>query len=175
MPAQKLKEHQVYLLALRAIPKVTKKYPVDDELGMARVLVGLAWQESKFDPKAANKSSSARGLTQVLKGTQPAIEKLMGWPAKDPDARFDAQYAMDLAAGYMAYHYNRKGSKGNWRKSLVAYHDGHYSANGAGVGYAKLILDQHMKLWNWAKVTEDAQREDRSVAATTYAFREEFR
>lgn len=179
----------VYIHALRAIPKVTKKYPVADAVQFARVLVGLSFQESCiakntpgqtcFDTQArpldkkGNAISSALGLTQVLNGTQRAIEKMMKWPARPLADRADAQYALDLAAAYLAYHYNsgNKKNRGDWYKALVAYHDGHYSKGGAGNTYARLVLG-HLKRFDFAAI---ARRNGTTVAQLEFINRGEFR
>ncbi|MEP7217639.1 MAG: transglycosylase SLT domain-containing protein [Bacteroidota bacterium] len=148
----------VYVLALQAIPIVTAKYAVDDQTKFAQILTGMAYQESCiakstknltcFDTEArpynskGELASSAYGITQILKGTQRNIERLMGWPERPLNDRSDPQYAVELAAAYLAYLYNGgdKTPRGDWTKALVAYHDGHYSKKGAGHSYAKLIM-----------------------------------
>lgn|GEM_PF-3701672 len=165
-----LNPDQVYYLALEAIPKVIEKYPVSNRLEFAKVLTGQAFQESCLDKKRpyacfdteakpyANKQrtkvkSTAFGLTQVLEGTQRAIERLMGWPQRPLDDRSNPVYALALAAAYMGYFYNggAKTPRGDWHAALVSYHDGHYSKGGAGQTYAKLIK-KHVGLFdldNW--------------------------
>ncbi|MEP7220486.1 MAG: transglycosylase SLT domain-containing protein [Bacteroidota bacterium] len=148
----------IYTLALQAIPVVTAKYPVADQEEFARILTGVSYQESCiaknpksltcFDTTARpyNKdgtlASSAYGITQVLKKTQRNIERFMKWPERPYDDRSDPMYDMLLAAAYLAYLYNGgdRTPRGDWHKALVAYHDGHYSAKGAGQTYARLIM-----------------------------------
>lgn len=152
-----LSPEQVYALTLNAVPQVAKKYPVPDQVYFARLLVAQSFQESCtkknapgyvcFDTSADPKSSSARGIFQTLKGTQPYIETLMGWPHRDLDARYDPEYSALLGAAYMAYQYSRYRDH---RKALKAYHDGHYSTRKTkGDTYASLIMDKFYKLFDW--------------------------
>ncbi|HVZ39942.1 MAG TPA: transglycosylase SLT domain-containing protein [Candidatus Kapabacteria bacterium] len=179
----------IYLYALRAIPKVTWKYPVADEVQFARVLVALSYEEScrdknaegqvcfNSDARPVNKNgkrlSSALGLTQMLEGTQPWVEALMGWPERPLDDRSDPQYAEDLAAAYLAYLYNggMKVPRGDWYKALVAYHDGHYSKGGAGNSYARTVI-KYLKRFDFAEI---ARRNASTIAALEFINRGEFR
>ena len=47
---------------------------VEAEFGVGHVMVAIAAAESRFEPLAANPSSSARGVFQILKGTGAAYE-----------------------------------------------------------------------------------------------------
>lgn len=188
-----LDNDDVYLLALRAIPKVTDRYPVADGNTFARILTGLSFQESCVNKKAkgylcfdtearplnskGTAISSALGLTQVLTGTQRAIEKLMHWPERSYSDRADPQYAMDLCAAYLAYFYNggAKTPRGDWYKALVAYHDGHYSKGGAGNSYAKTVL-KHVGLFDFAGVAKRKGTAAGEVfAGLQFQIRSEFR
>jgi hypothetical protein len=180
----------VYLHALRAIPKVTGKFPIADRVAFARILVGLAFQESCIRKNTANQVcfdtearpldkngraiSSALGLTQVLERTQGWLEKIMKWPKQPLSRRTDPQYAMDLAAAYLAYLYSggMKTPKGSWYKALVAYHDGHYSAKGAGHAYATMIL-KHIQGFDFAAIAR--RTSNPSIALLEYTNRTEFR
>lgn len=157
-----LAPHEVYTLALWAIPQVMWKYPVPDQTAFARVLVAQAFQESCtnkkaegykcFDPDASPKSSSALGVWQTLKGTQRAIEKMMKWPQRPLDDRRIPSYSALLGAAYMGYQYSRYG---DWRKALKAYHDGHWSKKKTkGDTYASLVLDKHMRLFDFTAMEQ---------------------
>ncbi len=179
----------IYLYALRAIERVKRKFPIADAVTFARILVALSFQESCirkttaeyacFDTEARPRradgtlASSAFGLTQVLEGTQRSIEKMMKWPARPYADRSDPQYAMDLGAAYLGYLYNggAKTPRGDWFKTLVAYHDGHYSKKGAGNAYAKRIYE-HLKLFDFAAI---ARHNAMTIAALEFNNRAEFR
>jgi len=75
------------------------------------LLVRQAWQESRFNPNAVNKSSGAQGLMQFMPAT--AAE----WGVNV----FDAASAADGAGRYMAWLYRKLGS---WSLALAGYNWG---------------------------------------------------
>ncbi len=180
---------EIYVLALRAIKRVTTKYPVADGVAFARLLVALSFQESClnkgatdqkcFDTEARPRDakgrlkSSAYGLTQVMEGTQRNIERFMKWPKRPLEDRSNPQYAMELSAAYMAYLYNGgdKTPSGDWYKTLVAYHDGHYSKGGVGHSYAKTVMG-FLKRFDFAGIVK---RLGSDVAMLEFDNRAEFR
>lgn len=91
----------------------------------------LIGAESGWDPNAAAKGSSAKGLTQLLKGT-----------AKDMgvDNAFDPTQNLEGGAKYLSQQYQRFG---NWRDALSAYNQGpgNYQL-GEGRKYADGILSK---------------------------------
>lgn len=193
---------EVYVLALLSTQKAQLKWNIPDPKAFARTLVGLAFQESclnkgaedlrcmdtdarPYNAKTKKYLSSALGLTQVLDGTQRAIERLMGadkplsgWSYKPGDARRNPLYAMDLAAAYMGYFVNggAKTPKGSIPAALVAYHDGHYSKNGAGQSYARAIA-KHIESFDWAVIDEVANGATQGLAKALllYMFSGEWR
>ena len=180
-----LRPSQVLSHALIAIPKIRAKYPISDEKYFARLLVCIAFQESCiaknaagfecFDTEAKNRKTTATGLAQVLKDTQPAIEKLMGWPKRSLDDRKDAQYALDLMAAYVAYHYHRKASAKNFLRAIASYHDGHWAGDSSqGAKYAKTVFAHYAK-FNWAAIEAEAGVTVPGFAAAFFAARAEFR
>jgi len=100
--------------------------------------VAIAYVESKFNPLAKNKSSTAKGLMQILKGTKKAIENnILKKKALIGDLA-DAQYSAKLGLAYIAYNYNHPNyGKKNWDRTIVSYNQGHYDE--AGFGYLKKV------------------------------------
>lgn len=186
---------EVWPFALFGVIAAQQKYDVGNPIEMAKWLTSLAFQESclnkgapeqrcfdtdarPYNAKTKKYLSSALGLTQVLKGTQHAIETLMGWPARSDDARSDPLYAMQLTGAYMGYFYNggAKTPKANWYAALVAYHDGHYSKGGAGQSYAQKIL-RFKNTFDWDVIRQAAAGATAGIANALeeYAQRVEFR
>lgn len=133
--------------------------PVEE---LTRYLVAICYVESKFDPRAKNKSSTARGLTQVLINSQRWIEVKMKLPhppamyraSKYPkapvtpysedDKMFNPDYAMLIGAWYLAYNYDRYN---NWHKAVTAYHLGSYDgSNQDGKIYKNKVLKAYEEL-----------------------------
>lgn len=180
-----LRPTAVYLFALRAIAVVREKYPVADEKYFARLLVCVSFQESCiaktaagfecFDTEAKAKTTTATGLMQVLKGTQRAIEKFMGWPNRPLDDRKDPQYALMLGAAYLGYLYNRKSNGKDWTRTIASYHDGHYKgSNSPGAKYAGLVLGHYAK-FDWVKIEAEAAGIDPMFAGLLWGARVEFK
>jgi soluble lytic murein transglycosylase-like protein len=103
-----------------------------------RVLVSLAYYESRFDPKAKNPRSTARGLMQILKGTQLDIERRLKITPKQNSMLDDPGYSMLLASYYIAWLYENKAKK-SWDRAIVAYNQGHYNLSAAGEAYRRQI------------------------------------
>lgn len=157
---------EVYNLVRITIPKISGKYPVADPRQFARMMVSLCFQESCtaknakgwrcFDTDAAAASSSALGLTQVLKDTQRWIEQTMGWEKRPLDDRRNPEYSMALGAAYIGYLLKRNG--GDWFKTFSAYHDGHYKAGAPGNDYARTV-QKHYAMFPWASIEAEADSE----------------
>ena len=77
-----------------------------------RLLVGLAWVESRFNPSAGPSSAGAMGLLQLMPGTARALG--VG-NAYDPNANADA------GARFVAQLYRQFMS---WERALAAYNWG---------------------------------------------------
>lgn len=130
-----LTPQEVARLANEACQKLSGKFPSLASSKMwRRVLVALAKTESGNNPLAKNRSSSARGLMQILKGTQADIERRLGLTPKAPEALDDPAYSMLLAAYYVAWLHMNKAAK-SWEKTVVAYNQGHYNTSAAGKRY----------------------------------------
>lgn len=154
---------EVLNLARFALPKIWDKYPVANRYKFCRMMVALCYQESCinknapdwrcFDTEAAAGTSSALGLTQVLKDTQRYIESQMGWTARPLTDRKDPQYSLDLGSAYIGYLLKRNGD--DWYKTFSSYHDGHYRDGGPGNGYARKVLD-HYDMFPWETIEAEA-------------------
>lgn len=77
-----------------------------------RMLLGVAWVESRFNPAAGPSSAGALGLMQLM----PATAKHLGVDPLKPDA------AADGAARFLAAQQQRFG--GEWERALAAYNWG---------------------------------------------------
>lgn len=114
-----------------------------DPYALARVSTGVAKVESNFNPTAKNKSSSARGLMQILICTQREIEakylKVKNFPeaslpcksypkapvnTKILDKIYTPFYGMLIGQVYLAYQYNRYN---DWAKAIHAFNQGSYN------------------------------------------------
>lgn len=86
--------------------------------------LAIAFQESRFNEKAKNKTSTAKGLYQILDGTRRDIEKrILKINDKSPyDDIWKPDYNTYLALGYLAYQYKRY--KNDWQKAIIAYNLG---------------------------------------------------
>lgn len=86
----------------------------------------IAFHESKFDEKAKSKSSTAKGLFQILDGTRRDIEKrLMKLDDKSPYEKiWDIDYNAYLGLGYFASQLQRY--KLNWEQAIIAYNLGRW-------------------------------------------------
>ena len=113
-------------------------------LDLARVSFAVNLKENRpFDTNAKNSKSSARGLMQMLKGTQCEIEKKFLKQSCNPDSIYDARHAVELAQRYLVYQFNRY--RKDWRKAVHAYNQGSYQPSRArafaeGENYATGVL-----------------------------------
>lgn len=161
-----LTPQQVYATATMLLPEVRKltTAKVDDTL--ARMVTAIAGVESTYNPKAKNRYSTARGLTQVTACTQRDIERrnnLFQMPMSvdlpslcsaqfpdtatasvtpDYDLAYETEYNTFLALLYLArlrYKYND-----DW-KATVAYNQGHYNTSAEGQRYAQKVHEQYIR------------------------------
>lgn len=83
----------------------------------------LAFTESKFNEKAKNPNSTAKGLFQILDGTRRDIEKrIMKIPQSPYDDIWKPEYNAYLGIGYFAFQYKRY--QNDWTKGVIAYNLG---------------------------------------------------
>ena len=75
----------------------------------------VAYKESRFNVKAENDSSTAKGLYQFLDGTWGSMCKLNG---ENIDGRFNEEKQVRIMLVYVNYLYNRYQS---WEKVMSAY------------------------------------------------------
>lgn len=149
-------ESEVYSLAYEAAAKVQLRYPTTNQNELAKWATAIAKTESNFNPDAKNKSSTARGLMQMLICTQREVEKkhakvdfapasysCKSYPQSTVDRAedkiYDPEYAMLLAVFYLAYQYRRYK---DWHKAVHAYNQGSYpgSSKDNGQKYLQICL-----------------------------------
>lgn len=156
-----LDKNTVLKKALRASEIIGNKLGVPSE-ELAQYLTAIAYVESTFKDDATNKSSTARGLPQVLINTQRWIEvklnvahpvamykaskypKTPTTPYKEDDAMFNPDYALLIGAYYLGYNYIRYN---DWYKAITAYHLGSYNSKSSdGTLYKNKVLNAFEKL-----------------------------
>ena len=81
----------------------------------ATLVFWVFYKESRFNVKAENNSSTAKGLGQMLDGTWNEMCKMKGYSI---DGRFNEQKQVTVTLDYLNYLYERYGS---WGKSMEAY------------------------------------------------------
>lgn len=81
----------------------------------ATLLFWVFYKESRFNVKAENKESTAKGLGQMLDGTWNEVCKMKGY---NVDGRFNEQKQVTVTLDYLNYLYEKYGS---WDKSMRAY------------------------------------------------------
>tara|TARA_R110000782_G_scaffold51708_2_gene111340 strand:+ start:326 stop:937 length:612 start_codon:yes stop_codon:yes gene_type:complete len=86
----------------------------------ATLIWWLAYKESRFNKKAENNSSTAKGLFQFVDGTWNSMCKLNG---TNIDGRFNEEKQVDVILTYLNYLYNKEK---NWGKVMHRYHGGDY-------------------------------------------------
>jgi len=138
-------ELEVFEKAYALAKEIGPKYKADP-FDLARHMTGIAKVESNYNPDAKNKSSTARGMMQLLICTQREIEKKMAkvplapamysckvYPtpkvSQSEDKIFDPDYALEIALYYLAYQYKRYG---NWLMAVHAYNQGSFTKTAAG-------------------------------------------
>lgn len=121
---KRLSEAQVYDRAFKIAQNVAPRYGINT-LELAKVTTALARIESNYCPTAKNPKSSARGMMQILIGTQKEIETKFLKTSHQPEKIWDVSYSILLAETYLAYQYKRYK---NWYKAMWAYNQGSFSA-----------------------------------------------
>ena len=81
----------------------------------ATLVFWVFYKESRFNVKAENNSSTAKGLGQMLDGTWNEMCKMKGYSI---DGRFNEQKQVTVTLDYLNYLYERYGI---WDKSMEAY------------------------------------------------------
>ncbi len=118
----KLSREAAWKLHREVALKLSLAMPLD----LARVSFAVNLKENRpLDTDAKNSKSSARGLMQILKGTQCEIETKFMRVKCTPERIYDAKHAIELAQRYLLYQYKRYG--GSWRKAVHAYNQGSYN------------------------------------------------
>lgn len=94
------------------------------------MLSRVAYQESRFNPNALNKSSGAAGMFQIV-------------PRWHPNARpYDWEAAAEYAANYLATLYRQLGS---WSRALAGYNWGPANVKKYGLDSAPAETDKYYK------------------------------
>lgn len=122
-------------------------YRVDSAVNLGRMVAATAMKESTFKTCVMNSCSTARGLLQILEGTQRAIEKMLGLKNIPFEKIYEPDYAILLGATYLAYQYKRYG---DWWKASHAYMQGNYNAKRPskdGNAYANAVAANLKKLF----------------------------
>ena len=81
----------------------------------ATLVFWVFYKESRFNVKAENNNSTAKGLGQMLDGTWNEMCKMKGYSI---DGRFNEQKQVTVTLDYLNYLYERYGS---WDKTMEAY------------------------------------------------------
>ena len=173
---------QVYKLALAALPAITKKFPVDSETKLARMMVALVEKESTFKTCvrgfAKTDSGWAWGATQVTSGTQEDIEKIMGWKRRDNNdrdggARCDPAYSIQLGMAQLAYCLERSG--GDWTAALYRYNQGAYAKISKKKSYGHTYSKEVLGIYNRTDFAAVERELSKDELAIVDAGRQEFR
>ena len=131
-------EQAAYSLHIESSRKVASMIDVSpSELAQYAFAVNKI-ENRPLDPKARNKSSSARGMMQMLLGTQKELETKYLKDSHVPDNIFKPDYAIYLGQYELARQYKRY--KGDWRKAIHAYNRGSYQptkSNTKGFAYGE--------------------------------------
>ena len=94
-PADRVELSEKRLAMARAVQphvqRAAKEHGIDPQL-----LNGIIWVESKFNPKAHNKKSGAKGLMQLMPGTSKAMAKRLGRRSRPFDPEFATQAGAKL-------------------------------------------------------------------------------
>lgn len=91
------------------------------------LLSRMAYQESRYNPKAVNSKSGAMGILQFMPDFRDG-KGGFGIPAFDP---FDPKMSISMAGKLMAEYFRRFGT---WDKALAAYNWGYGNVTRKGLG-----------------------------------------
>lgn len=126
----KLTEQQAYTHHRVAGDIVAKFYGISPD-DLVRVSLAIGKKENRsFNTLAKNPASSARGLMQMLLGTQKEIESKQLKIAHNPDKIYEPTYAVYLAQIEIAKQLKRYGY--DWKKAIHAYNRGSYNPQSKG-------------------------------------------
>ena len=131
---------QVKKLVQKTSKKIAENYGLDENK-LSQIATAIIWKESRNDPNAKNKGSTARGLMQVLINTQRETEKKYAKvpfavaqykssyypeaPVGKTDKMYDPEYNVLIGMNYLAYQLKRYGDT---TKGIHAYNQGSYPA-----------------------------------------------
>lgn len=164
-----LTREQVIDKALNAAEFIANKLGTP-ETELAKYMIAIAYVESTFNTHAKNKSSSARGLSQVLINSQrwiegklnipqqPAMMKASKYPKApvtaiaEEDMMFNPDYALLIGTWYLAYNYGRYN---NWHKAVTAYHLGSYNSTSTD---GKIYLAKVLKAFDELRLGEPLRK-----------------
>lgn len=127
-------EKQVHRLVIQTLQWLKKnKYSWIDVYKMADTITAICYIESKFDPKAKNKYSSAKGLMQMTDPAKSDAERWLNLPTAPSSKMYNPEYNLKLGITYFLYQYKRYNFDLN--KSIIAYNQGFYNPNTDGISY----------------------------------------
>ncbi|MFN8358591.1 MAG: transglycosylase SLT domain-containing protein [Candidatus Kapaibacterium sp.] len=143
-------EQTAYKLHLEQAQAVAQVLPVQ-VYDLAKYAFAVNKIENRsFYEKAKNPNSTARGMMQMLIGTQKELETKYLKVKHNPDKIFQPAYSIYLGQYELARQLKRY--SGNWRKAIHAYNRGSYQANKAntpgfasGENYANSVLSALQK------------------------------
>lgn len=143
-------ESSAYKLHIEQAKNVARLLPVS-AYELAKYAFAVNKIENRpFNPNAKNSKSSARGMMQMLIGTQKELETKYLKVKHNPDKIFNAEYAVFLGQYELARQLIRY--SGNWRKAIHSYNRGSYQPNksntsgfASGENYANGVMNQLYK------------------------------
>lgn len=139
-----------YKIHLQQSYNVAKKLSVN-RLDLAKYAMAVnRYENRQLAPNAKNSKSSARGMMQMLIGTQKELETKYLKVAHNPDKIFEPSYAIYLGQYELARQYIRYGR--DWRKAIHAYNRGSYQPSksntsnfASGENYATGVINMLYK------------------------------
>ena len=136
-----MQEHEIYSMMYKHAESLKSNYERFQDLDVeewTKAGLAICKIESNYDVNASNPNSSAKGLMQVLSGTQDFVESnLLGISEASSSKMFDADYNLMIGMAYLGYQLNRYK---NVEKSIIAYNQGSYNTSTAGSIYYKKWL-----------------------------------
>ena len=139
-----LSAQQVYNLALTTATYLVQNVAIASDINVldfTDTATGIAFVESKFNPLAKNKKSTAKGLMQMLDTTKNWVENKFLGTKPSPTARmYEPTYNLRVCMTYLAYLYKKYDN--DWGKAVWAFNQGNYnSTSKAGKTYYTLWLN----------------------------------
>lgn len=124
-----LTEAQTYGYHKAIAPKVAVAYGLSAD-DLTRIAFAVNKKENRsFNAAAKNPASSARGMMQMLSGTQKEVETKILKVKNSPDKIFDPVYAIYLGQIELARQVKRYN---DWEKGVHAYNRGSYNPKSTG-------------------------------------------